>query len=53
MEGWGGTVLALFPNGMSGIRVAKIWEDNDSAAAMTSGTAGAVDRLKSFCPTTP
>jgi hypothetical protein len=50
MEGWGGTVIALFPNASIGIRVSKIWEDKDATAAETSGMATTVDRLRVFCP---
>jgi hypothetical protein len=50
MEGWGGTVIALFPGKLTGIRVAKIWEDDTHTAGGTSGMARAADRLDSFAP---
>lgn len=50
MEGWGGTVIALFPGKITGIRIAKIWEDDTSAAAVTLGMAAAADQLHHFSP---
>jgi hypothetical protein len=50
MEGWGGTVVALFPGKLTGIRIAKIWEDDTHTASATSGMAAAADQLDSFAP---
>jgi len=50
MEGWGGTVVALFPGKLTGIRIAKIWEDDTHTASATSGMAAVADHLKSFAP---
>jgi CubicO group peptidase (beta-lactamase class C family) len=48
MEGWGGTVVALFPGKLTGIRIAKIWEDDTHTASATSGMATVADQLASF-----
>jgi hypothetical protein len=48
MEGWGGTVVALFPGKLTGIRIAKIWEDDTHTASATSGMAIVADQLASF-----
>ena len=50
MEGWGGTVIALFPGKLTGIRIAKIWEDDTHTASATAGMAAAADQLESFGP---
>ena len=50
MMGYGGNVVALFPNKITGIRIAKISQDDNGSASMTSGMAAAVDRLANFCP---
>jgi hypothetical protein len=50
MMGYGGNVVALFPNKMTGIRIAKISQDDNGSASSTSGMAATVDRLGSFCP---
>jgi len=50
MEGWGGTVVALFPGKLTGIRIAKIWEDDTHTASATSGMAAAADQLDNFAP---
>jgi hypothetical protein len=50
MEGWGGTVIALFPGKITGIRIAKIWEDDTHTASATSGMAAVADQLDSFAP---
>jgi hypothetical protein len=47
MEGWGGTVIALFPGKLTGIRIAKIWEDDTHTANATSGMAAVADQLES------
>jgi hypothetical protein len=49
MEGWGGTEIALFPNRLSAIRIAKIWEDGGNSASDTSGMATVADRIKPLC----
>jgi hypothetical protein len=48
MEGWGGTVVALFPGKLTAIRIAKIWEDDSHTASATSGMAAVADQLESF-----
>ncbi|HEV7613667.1 MAG TPA: hypothetical protein VGO37_17435 [Steroidobacteraceae bacterium] len=50
MEGWGGTVIALFPDKLTGIRIAKIWEDDTHTASATSGMAAVANQLKGFAP---
>jgi CubicO group peptidase (beta-lactamase class C family) len=50
MEGWGGTVVALFPGKLTGIRIAKIWDVDGDSASATAGMADVADHLKSFCP---
>lgn len=50
MMGYGGNVVALFPYKITGIRIAKISQDDNGSASATSGMAAAVDRLASFCP---
>jgi hypothetical protein len=50
MEGWGGTVVALFPGKLTGIRIAKIWEDDTHTASATYGMAAVADQLDSFAP---
>ena len=49
MEGWGGTVFALFPGKITGIRVAKIWEDGAVTASESGGMAAVADHLEDFC----
>jgi hypothetical protein len=39
MEGWGGTVIALFPGKGTGVRIAKISEIVGGAVNATVGTA--------------
>ena len=48
MEGWGGTIVALFPGKLTGIRIAKIREDDSRTASATSGMAAVADQLESF-----
>lgn len=48
MEGWGGTVIALFPGKLTGIRIAKIWDDGTNNASATSGMAAVAEQLESF-----
>jgi hypothetical protein len=50
MEGWGGTVIALFPGKLTGIRIAEIWEDDTHTASATSGMAAVADQLDIFAP---
>ena len=50
MEGWGGSVVALFPRKLTGIRIAKIWEDDTHTASTTSGMAAVADQLAGFGP---
>jgi Beta-lactamase len=49
MEGWGGTVVALFPGKLTGIRIAKIWEENATTASGTAGMAAVANHLDDFC----
>jgi hypothetical protein len=53
MEGWGGTVVALLPGKLTGIRIAKIWDDGTKNASATSGMAAIADQLESFVPNGP
>jgi hypothetical protein len=48
MEGWGGTVVALFPGKLTGIRIAKIWKDDTHTANASAGMAAVADQLESF-----
>jgi hypothetical protein len=50
MEGWGGTVIALLPGKVTGIRIAKIWDDGTNNASATFGMASVVEQLESFVP---
>jgi CubicO group peptidase (beta-lactamase class C family) len=50
MEGWGGTVVALFPGRLTAIRIAKIWEDDTHTASASSGMAAVADQLEGFAP---
>lgn len=49
MLGWGGNVVALLPQGLIGIRLAK-GDDSDTALAETDGMARVADRLVPACP---
>ncbi len=49
MIGWGGNIVALLPNGMTGIRLAKS-ASSSGAAVETAGMATVADRLTKFCP---
>jgi hypothetical protein len=49
MVGWGGNIVALMPNGMIGIRLAKNW-DQSEAVDDISGMASVANRLSPFCP---
>lgn len=48
MEGWGDNIVALMPNGMTGIRLAKNWDGNE-ASGDYSGMADVANRLDRFC----
>jgi len=48
MEGWGGTVVALMPGKLTGIRIAKIWDDGTNDASATDGMASVAEQLESF-----
>jgi len=48
MMGWGGNIVALMPNGMIGIRLAKNWDGNEAADDFT-GMVAVANRLDSFC----
>jgi CubicO group peptidase (beta-lactamase class C family) len=48
MQGWGGNIIALMPNGMTGIRLAKNWDGNE-AVDDYSGMANVANRLEPFC----
>ncbi len=49
MIGWGGNILALLPNGMTGIRLAKSGGMSDKAEIDTAGMAHVAERLGNFC----
>jgi hypothetical protein len=48
MMGWGGNIVALMPNGMTGIRLAKNWDGNEAVDDYT-GMANVANRLDAFC----
>lgn len=48
MLGWGGNIVALMPNGMTGIRLAKNWNYSDAVDDYT-GMAAVANRLERFC----
>lgn len=48
MVGWGGNIVALMPNGMIGLRLAKNWDGN-AAVDDFSGMATVAHRLNPFC----
>ncbi|MCU0905744.1 MAG: serine hydrolase, partial [Tabrizicola sp.] len=48
MIGWGGNIVALMPNGMIGLRLAKNWDGNATADDF-SGMAAVANRLDPFC----
>ncbi|HMK84478.1 MAG TPA: hypothetical protein VK437_00850 [Steroidobacteraceae bacterium] len=49
MEGWGGNLVALFPQGVTAIRLAKARSDDDRSSDPTD-MAVVADRLEAFCP---
>jgi hypothetical protein len=50
MIGWGGNIVALLPDGLTGIRLAK-GDDADPAVAETAGMARVADQLAPLCAT--
>lgn len=48
MIGWGGNMVALLPEGLTGIPLAK-GDDSDLTLVHTSGMARVADRLVPFC----
>lgn len=48
MIGWGGNIVALMPNGMTGIRLSKNWDGNEAVDDYT-GMANVANRLAGFC----
>jgi hypothetical protein len=51
MEGWGGTVIALFPDKLTGIRIAKIWAEDGGITNTTAGMAEGANSLRGLCGT--
>jgi hypothetical protein len=49
MVGWGGNLIALFPGGLTGVRIAKGDESKDVEVAETDGMSRVADRLSSAC----
>jgi Beta-lactamase len=49
MEGWGGNLIALFPQGSTAIRLAKARSDDDRSGD-PADMAVVADRLAAFCP---
>jgi hypothetical protein len=49
MIGWGGNIVALLPNGMTGIRLAKSAASSSTADVDTAGMAVVADRLHEVC----
>jgi hypothetical protein len=49
MVGWGGNLIALFPQGATAIRMAKAADDDDRSGDPTD-MAVVADRLAPFCP---
>lgn len=49
MVGWGGNIVALLPNGMTGIRLAKSDESSSHVEVDTGGMAVVAERLAGFC----
>lgn len=48
MLGWGGNLVVLLPNGMTGIRLAKNWDGNAAADDYT-GMSAVANQLRPFC----
>ena len=49
MEGWGGNLVALFPNGMTAIRIDKADEHDEASSDDPSSMALVADRIRPFC----
>jgi CubicO group peptidase (beta-lactamase class C family) len=49
MIGWGGNIIALLPNGMTGIRLAKSGGTADHSDVDTGGMVTVAGRLQEFC----
>lgn len=47
--GWGGNIVALMPGKLTGIRLAKSWDDKSGATEDTIGMATVGNRLAKFC----
>ena len=50
MQGWGGTFVALFPGGVTAIRIAKTWEADVSTPTDLGAMERVADRLSPLCP---
>jgi len=50
MMGYGGTVVALFPNQATGIRISRVEGQSNIRASQTSGMAQSAEAVKPFCP---
>lgn len=50
MLGWGGNLIALLPQGITGIRLAKSAETRSHVEVDTAGMAEVADRLAPMCP---
>jgi CubicO group peptidase (beta-lactamase class C family) len=48
MQGWGGNLVVLMPNGMTGIRLSKNWDGNEDVDDYT-GMANVANRLDPLC----
>jgi hypothetical protein len=49
MVGWGGNLIALLPGGVTGLRIARGDDTQDSAVSDTEGMALVADRISAFC----
>jgi hypothetical protein len=49
MIGWGGNIVALLPNGITGIRLAKSGGSSNHVEVDTAGMAAVADRLRNLC----
>ena len=50
MQGYGGTVVGLFPGKVTGIRIAKVRESDTSDVSVSRSMAALADQLHSPCP---
>jgi hypothetical protein len=50
MIGWGGNIVALLPNGLTSIRLAKSGGTPDNSEVDTAGMAQVANSLSNFCP---